>query len=89
MIYFWFFDSRVLTAGKSNAECSKFSAAEQGTVWDQIFKKNMKLEESCIGLEAGKKQMEESDKLFTTFYFSYDDEPCTGAFFKENHLIQN
>ena len=71
-----------MTAGESNAECSKFSAAEPNTVWDDIFKNNMKLEEACIGLEEGKKLMQESDKLFTTFYYSYGDEPCSGVFFK-------
>ena len=41
----------------------------------------MKLNESCIGLEEGKKLMRESDKLLTTFYYSYGDEPCSGVFF--------
>ena len=71
------FDFRVLTAGKSTAECTKFSAAEPGTVWDTIFKNHMKIDESCIGLEESKKQTEYSDELYTTFYQSYGNEPCS------------
>ena len=73
----FYFDSRVLTAGENFAECTKFSAAEPGSVWDKIFKKNMKLDESCIGEGEAKRQTEYSDKLYTKFYHSFGDEPCS------------
>jgi hypothetical protein len=71
------FDFRVLTSRKSASECTKFSAAEPGTVWDTIFKNNMKIDESCIGLKESKKQTEYSDELYTTFYQSHGNEPCS------------
>ena len=67
---------RVLTGAKSGSQCSKFSEAEPGTVWNRIFKKHMMENESCIGKEKASKQMQETNELLTMFYYSYGKEPC-------------
>ena len=67
---------RVLTGAKSGSQCSKFSEAEPGTVWNRIFKKHMMENESCIGKEKASKQMQETNELLAMFYYSYGKEPC-------------
>ena len=67
---------RVLTGAKSGSQCSKFSEAEPGSVWNKIFKKHMMENESCIGKEKASKQMQETNELLTMFYYSYGKEPC-------------
>ena len=47
----YFSPTRVLTGAKSGSQCSKFSEAEPGSVWNKIFKKHMMENESCIGKE--------------------------------------
>ena len=74
---------RVLTHTPDGSACLMFSGAEPGSVWDEIFKKNMKIEESCIGIEKALKQMVESEKLYTTFYQMRGKEPCSGVFFRD------
>ena len=74
---------RVLTHTPDAYSCAKFSGAEPGSVWAEIFKKNMKIDESCIGNEKALKQMMESEKLYTTFYQMRGKEPCSGVFFRD------
>ena len=42
----------------------------------------MKINESCIGLEESKNQTEYSDKLYTAFYQSHGNEPCSSNILK-------
>ena len=72
----YFSPTRVLTGAKSGSQCSKFSEAEPGSVWNKIFKKHMMENESCIGKEKASKQMQETNELLTMFYYSYGKEPC-------------
>ena len=65
-----------MTNSKSTAECSKFSQAEAGTVWNHIFEKHMSENESCIGNEKALKQMQETDQLLTFFYYAYGRQSC-------------
>ena len=78
--------TRVLTGAKSGSQCSKFSEAEPGTVWNRIFKKHMMENESCIGKEKASKQMQETNELLTMFYYSYGKEHCN---VKEKSSIQS
>ena len=80
-------DLRVLTHTPKGAECVKFSNAEPGSVWDEIFKNHMNIDESCIGAEKALKQMEESEELYTTFYQSRGKYPCSRVFFFKICLI--
>ena len=70
------FSPRVLTDSKSTAQCSKFSQAKAGTVWNNIFKKHMSENESCIGNEKALKQMQGTDQLLTFFYYVYGRQSC-------------
>ena len=65
-----------MTDSKSTAECSKFSQAEAGTVWNHIFKKHMTENESCIGTAKASKEMQETDQLLTLFYYLYGRQSC-------------
>ena len=77
---------RVLTSSASGSYCAKFSNAKNGTIWSKLFKNNMKLEESCIGVTKSKELMEKSNKLYTTYFQSYGQDSCSGVFF--NHPTQ-
>ena len=65
-----------MTDSKSTTQCSKFSQAKAGTVWNNIFKKHMSENESCIGNEKALKQMQGTDQLLTFFYYVYGRQSC-------------
>ena len=77
------FHSRVLTERASSASCNRLSGAKSGSVWDEIFKNHMTIEEGCIGREKAKKQMEESNELYTLFFLSKGNEPCSRMFIRD------
>ena len=79
------FHPRVLTTLVSAASCARFADAEPGTVWHEIFKNNMKIEESCIGDVEARKQMEKGDKLYTYYHQKNGKVPCSSVLFERSN----
>ena len=71
-----------MTSTASGAYCDRFLKAEEGTTFNEIFKNHMKLEDSCIGTDDAKELMVNSHELYTTYYQSYGQDPCSSMFFE-------